>query len=202
MSASSSAAPAGDGAPGADAGSRTRIVDGALALMSAQGSAAVSMRQVAAAAGVNVATIYHYFPSKADLLRAVIEERRYPDRLAAERPAVPADASPAERLVALAAWLWAGALDEETVLRLVVGEALRGEAAATSSVRELVTALTAALEAWVAELLPEHAEVATDLAAVLRDGLFALVVEHLALGGVDVDEASRRAAALARLLPR
>ena len=45
---------------------RTRILDAALALMSEQGSAGASMRQLAAACGLNVATIYHYFPSKAD----------------------------------------------------------------------------------------------------------------------------------------
>lgn len=186
----------------ADTGSRTRILDSALALMSAQGSAAVSMRQVAAAAAVNVATIYHYFPSKADLLRAVIEERRYPARLATDRPALPADATPAERLVELAGWLWSATVEEEAVFRLIVGESIRGEAAAISSVRQLVAALTATLEAWVADLLPEHADRAADLASALRDGLFARIVEHLTLGGVDVAEARRRAAALARLLPR
>ena len=51
---------------------RTRILDAALALMSEQGSAGASMRQLAAACDLNVATIYHYFPSKADLLRSVM----------------------------------------------------------------------------------------------------------------------------------
>ena len=47
---------------------RGRILDAALALMSESGSAGASMRQLAAACGLNVATLYHYFPSKADLL--------------------------------------------------------------------------------------------------------------------------------------
>ena len=39
-------------------------------LVSERGAAGTSMRRLAAACGLNVATIYHYFPSKADLLRA------------------------------------------------------------------------------------------------------------------------------------
>ena len=45
--------------------------------MSERGAADTSMRQLAAACGVNVAILYRYFPSKADLLRSVIEERQY-----------------------------------------------------------------------------------------------------------------------------
>ena len=56
--------------------------------MSELGGAGTSMRRLAAC-GLNVATIYHYFPSKADLLRALIEERRYGGGMAAEDP--PAD---------------------------------------------------------------------------------------------------------------
>ncbi len=44
------------------------------------------MRQLATACGLNVATIYHYFPSKADLLRSVMAERRYGERLGTEGP--------------------------------------------------------------------------------------------------------------------
>ena len=74
---------------------RTRILDAALALMSGQGSAGVSMRQLAAACNLNVATIYHYFPSKADLLRSVMEERRYDERLDRDAPVL--DPSPRDR---------------------------------------------------------------------------------------------------------
>ena len=42
---------------------RGRILDAALRLMAEQGSVGASMRQLAAACDLNVATIYHYFPS-------------------------------------------------------------------------------------------------------------------------------------------
>jgi len=178
---------------------RQRILDVALVQMSEHGSAAVSMRQVAAGAGVNVATIYHHFESKAAMLRAVIDERRYGQRLTTDRPPVSAAASPSERLVDLVGWLWHQTLAEGPVFRLIVGEAIRGEEAATASVHAVVDGLTAALETWLAELLPEHSDSASDLASVVRDAVFAMIVEHLTLGGVDVEGARRRAGALARL---
>ena len=63
------------------ANQRERILDVALQLMSERGSSAMSMRQLAQACGVQVAAIYHYFPSKDELLRSVVEERRYSSRL-------------------------------------------------------------------------------------------------------------------------
>ena len=77
-----------EAAPGsvrAPSAARTRILDSALGLMSERGAAGTSMRRLADACGLNVATIYHYFPSKADVLRAVIEERRYGERTALAR---------------------------------------------------------------------------------------------------------------------
>jgi len=52
---------------------REHILDVALQLMSRAGSTGVSMRQLARACGLQVAAIYHYFPSKDALLTAVIE---------------------------------------------------------------------------------------------------------------------------------
>ena len=181
------------------ADARRRILDVALALMSEHGSAAVSMRQVAAGAGVNVATIYHHVESKAAMLRAVIDERRYGQRLTTDRPPIASAASPTQRLVELVGWLWAETLAEEPVFRLIVGEAIRGEEAATASVHEVVDGLTAALETWLGELLPDHVDRATDLASAVRDEVFAMVVEHLPLGGVGGAQARRRGEALARL---
>jgi AcrR family transcriptional regulator len=51
-----------------------RIVDAAQVVFSASGRGA-SMDDVAAAAGVGVATVYRRFPTKRDLLRAVLERR-------------------------------------------------------------------------------------------------------------------------------
>src|SRR5580698_1101549 len=56
---------------------RQRILQIALTLMSQRGVDATSMRDLASAAGLNVASLYHYFPSKRDLLEAVLGERGY-----------------------------------------------------------------------------------------------------------------------------
>jgi AcrR family transcriptional regulator len=182
---------------------RTRILDAALALMSEQGSAGASMRQLAAACGLNVATIYHYFPSKADLLRSVMEERRYDERLGTEPPPIDLSVPPRPRLVALLEWLWANALTEEAVWRLLVGEALRGEAAATATAAELVEVLAATLEVWLRDGFPElggEPERLAGIARVIRGQVFALVVEHLALGAVTPAGARARADELAAIV--
>ena len=68
---------------------RQHILRTALSLMSQQGVDGTSMRSLAAATGLNVASLYHYFPSKRDLLVAVLEERGFLDDLAATLPAGP-----------------------------------------------------------------------------------------------------------------
>ena len=61
--------------PGEGHGQREHILSTALSLMSQHGVTGTSMRSLAGATGLNVATLYHYFPSKRDLLVAVLEER-------------------------------------------------------------------------------------------------------------------------------
>jgi AcrR family transcriptional regulator len=182
------------------AGARTRILDAALALMSEQGSAGASMRQLAAASGLNVATIYHYFPSKADVLRSVMAERRYGERLSTDAPPFDPRLPARDRLVGMLEWLWANALQEEAVFRLLVGEALRGEEAATTSARDVVDALAASIEAWLAAGFPELDGDRAALARVIRGQVFALVIEHLALGGVTLDVTRQRAEELAAVV--
>jgi AcrR family transcriptional regulator len=174
----------------ADADPRSRILDTALALMSQMGSSGTSMRRLAAACGLNVATIYHYFPSKADLLRALIEERRYGERLAAEEPVIDAALPPGERLAVLLRWVAERTLDEEVVLRLLLGEALRGDATARETAVGLLAELDAGLAAWLASGFPELVArgVTPELGArLVRRSLLALVTEHLATGSVDVE---------------
>ena len=187
-------------APAQVADPRTRILDAALALMSEQGSAGASMRQLPAACGLNVATIYHYFPSKADILRSVMDERRYGERLGTELPSLDSAVGPRARLVHLIEWLWSNARDEETVWRLLIGEALRREAYATSSALEVVDALEATLIGWIADGFPELEGDPATLARVVRGQVFSLVVEHLALGEVTDAMAGERADALAGLV--
>lgn len=179
---------------------RGRILDAALALMAKQGSTGASMRQLAAACELNVATLYHYFPSKADLLQSVVQERRYGERLAEEAPPLDARATPRARLVALLDWLWANALEEQAVWRLLVGEAVHGEAAASQAAREVVDALATTLEAWLDEGFPEVPGDHAALARIIRGQVFSLVMEHLALGEVSPAIAHGRAEELAAAL--
>ena len=147
------------------------------------------MRRLAAACGLNVATIYHYFPSKADLLRALIEERRYGERMAAEDPPVEPALAPRERFAAFFAWVAARTLEEEAVLRLLLGEGLHGNATARQSAGDLLAALDATVSGWLAAGFPELAP--THRRRPWPPGwcaaaLLSLVTEHLATGRVDV----------------
>jgi AcrR family transcriptional regulator len=179
---------------------RGRILDEALHLMAEQGSAGASMRQLATACDLNVATLYHYFPSKADLLESVVRERRYGERLALDPLPLDLSAAPRVRFVALFDWLWANALEEQAVWRLIVGEAVRGEAAATRAAAEVVELLGATLERWLDAGFPELDGDRAVLARVVRGQVFALVVEHLALGAVTPEVAHERAEELAAVL--
>ena len=175
---------------------REVILDKALELMSEQGASASSMRQLAAACGCNVATLYHYFPSKADLLRTVIEERRYGERLQVESPPIDRSLPPRERLAAMLRWLWRATLEEEAVWRLIIGESIRGEEVAMNAARMIVPALDETLARWLADELPELDDPAR-VARLVRGQLFSLVVERLATGE---DNAKVRAADMAAVL--
>jgi AcrR family transcriptional regulator len=174
-------------------GARARILDRALDLMSEHGAAGTSMRRLATACECNVATIYHYFPSKADLLRAVIDERRYGERMAAEAPPLDPALPPADRLAALLRWLWSHTLDEQVVLRLIIGEGLHGDEAAQSSARGLVDALDTGLATWLGDGFPELRDRGLEprvTARLVRRHLLALVAEQLAAGRADADVAA------------
>jgi AcrR family transcriptional regulator len=149
--------------------------------MSEHGSAGTSMRRLAAASEVNVATIYHYFPSKSDLLAAVIGERHYGERLITEEPDINLSQPVDVRFSGLVNWLWFGTYAEQSVLRLIVAEAQR-------SARGLIDALDDRLVNRVAELFPELKQRGVDPAAVarlVRRQLVSLVVEFLITGVAD-----------------
>lgn len=155
---------------------RERIIDIALQLMSDQGASNTSMRQLAKACGVNVAALYYYFPSKADILRSVIEERRYELRLT-EIPAASLDLPPADRFVVFFDLMWQGALEEESVWRLLLVESIRRNADAVAVGAELVAALTRHLVEWLEASFPDVALDAETVANVMIGQLLGLFVE-------------------------
>ena len=179
--------------------SRARILDEALGLMSEKGVAGASMRSLAGACDLNVATLYHHFPSKADVFRAVIEERGFAERFRTEGPPELGDGPVGERLRLLVEWLWDEAKAEEALWRLLIGESLHGEPIARETSTALVAMLEQAAVQAVAVRIPEESARATALARAIVGLMFALIVEHLALGP-DEERARRRIAGLVELL--
>ena len=177
-----------------------RILDAALALMATRGAAGTSMRQVASACNRNVATIYHYFPSKAFLLRSILEERRYGERLRVDGPRLDESDPPRDRLVALIDWLRADAVEDEAVWRLLLGESLRGEEAAASALEDVLDLLATRIAEWLRAGFPELAGGPTAIARVVRSHVLALVVEHLASRPMSTAAARRRAEELAAVV--
>ena len=55
--------------------SRHAILSAARELMADLGPAETSTRQIAKLAGISYQTLYNYYPSKADLIRAMLEEQ-------------------------------------------------------------------------------------------------------------------------------
>lgn len=80
---------------------RRTLMDGALRVISDKGLTGLSLREVAAAAGVSHAAPYHHFADKAALVRALGHEglRLLDERMAAAESAAGDD--PGERLVAI-----------------------------------------------------------------------------------------------------
>jgi AcrR family transcriptional regulator len=180
------------------AGARARILDAALPLVGDLGAAGTSMRRLAAACGLNVATIYHYFPSKADLLRALIEERRYGERMAADDPPADFALPPDARFREFFAWLVSQTLEEEAVLRMLLGEGLRANPTARSSAQDLLAALDTTVSGWLTAGFPEIVALvpAPAAARAIRRSLLALLTEHLATGRADVSSYGEDLAAL------
>ncbi len=153
---------------------RERILDAALRLMAEHGSAGVSMRQLARACDLQVAAIYHYFSSKEALLAAVIDERRFGARLE-EIPDIDRRWSPERRLRVIVDAVWDGAMGEEYVWRLLLGEGLRGEPAAVPVGRDLLARFRVGLIAWLADAVPELPEPTLAVEVVIGQVLVGLV---------------------------
>jgi AcrR family transcriptional regulator len=178
---------------------RERILDEALGLMAEQGAAGTSMRQLAEACGVRVAALYHYFESKDALLAAVIAERNYGRRIA-EPLHLDRDAPAAERLGGVFRQMWDGALEEESVWRLLLGEGIRSEPSALPVGRDLLDTVVPGVAAFVREWVPEVAD--PDAAAeVLVGQMFTGFIRHMFDPDADAAAIGReRADVLARIL--
>jgi AcrR family transcriptional regulator len=173
---------------------RARILEHALALMAKHGVDGTSMRQLAKVCGLNVATLYHYFPSKADLLRAVIEERNY-DQLMRESLPIDRRAAPRKRLAAMLTLIWTEALREEDVWRLLLGESLRSDEVARRVAADLAARLRGAIDGWLADLLPELGESRPMVAELITGQSLGMFLEYLLRPPERRPAAARRRAA-------
>jgi AcrR family transcriptional regulator len=102
-------------------GAREALVDAAHELFMERDYAQVSTEEILARSGVSRGALYHHFPAKLDLFRAVWEatERRAIERLAAE---VPPDSSPFDVLVLLARGYMQAAETDEEMRRIGLGQ--------------------------------------------------------------------------------
>jgi AcrR family transcriptional regulator len=158
---------------------RERILDATLGLMARAGGRGTSMRAVAAACGLNVATLYHYFPSKHDLLQAAIEHRRAGDLLV--RPFPEGIAGTVEqRLGALLDYLFVGMTDEEDLWRTLLSEAIHGDDDVLGPLVETAAAFELALGQWIRDLCPDAPALHDpEVVRALRNAVIGVLVEHL-----------------------
>src|SRR3954451_18811894 len=107
-----------------DTATRDRVVDCALSLFAERGTTAVSMRELADAAGVTVPGLYYHFDSKAELIREVYRARFSRP----EAPFVVPEPGPIEHLITEQARREFRGLDEyREFLRLMQREAVLGD---------------------------------------------------------------------------
>lgn len=159
--------------------------------MAQRGVDGTSMRDLASATGLNVASLYHYFPSKRDLLLAVLAERGMMDELAlpfSESTPTSDLASRTERLTELLDTILGSMLELEDFVRLMLGEAMRGQETVQNVGKELINTTQEALERWLIESQPELTSDgrAPALARALRAFLIGLFFEHVS--GIMDDE--------------
>jgi len=130
---------------------REHLVDTALALFSEQGYDATSIKQIAVRAGVAVGLLYHYFPSKSEVMRAVWERHSFLPEL--HGLLLVEHSSAATHVLQDVAERFSAMLDrKEALFRLMVRESQSNPEVADclhAIVEESITALGAYLETRV-----------------------------------------------------
>lgn len=168
-----------------DLDQQARILAIARRLMSEVGAQAMSMRQLASACDLNVATLYHYFPSKSALLRAAIEERAYGEQISLVTAPVDRSVPPVERMAALVELLLREGVEEHETWKLLIGETIRNDVAAKESAHQLVEMLDGAVVTWLRDLFPEFTGDADAAARVIRNHVVTCFLEDLMVDGND-----------------
>jgi AcrR family transcriptional regulator len=169
----------GSAEPAEETSTRSRILQIALSLMSQRGVDGTSMRDLAGAAGLNVASLYHYFPSKRDLLAAVLVEHGFLPTVGDPLAPDP-DPSPDAQLTNLLTDILTAMLDVEDFVRLMLGEAIRGEETARAVGLDLFAPFQQSLETWITDHRPDLASAvgAPAVSRLLRAMVVGIFVEH------------------------
>ncbi|MFM8304892.1 MAG: helix-turn-helix domain-containing protein [Actinomycetota bacterium] len=171
-------------------GTRDRIVETALRLFSERGTSAVSVREVADAAGVTVPGLYYHFAAKADLIRAVYQANGVRPGWDPEADFVPPTAcAVADRIAQQARHEFARMVGNEEFLRHMQREDTLGDDDARAVGDSLLDAWR---ERWCevlrgsADLAPDaDVEAAADATATFLWGLFVLYLSRRDLGLAD-----------------
>ncbi|WP_052341815.1 TetR/AcrR family transcriptional regulator [Salinarimonas rosea] len=190
--------------PRARAARRTHILASARRCFLARGFHAASTADISREAGVSVANLYQYFPSKEELVLAMVEEDLTGDLAFFAHLFGGADGFLASVEAAFAALAEAGRARDELGLRAeIFAEALRNprvhEALARSQ-EKLLTALAERVAAAVArgEIALADGVAARDVAALL----FTLADGVYSAGGLDILDGARAARCTRLLLAR
>ncbi len=176
---------------GEGSATRRRILEIALSLMAQRGVDGTSMRDLASAAGLNVASLYHYFPSKRDLLESVLVEQGF---LPIKSPVPEFDGEGTRQdessLAQLLSDMMVSMFEVQDFVRLMVGEAIRGESTARAVGLDLFTSFQNSIEEWVTNNRPDLVEHggAAEVARLLSAMMVGVFVQHAA--GVLVDDSA------------
>jgi AcrR family transcriptional regulator len=153
--------------------------------MSQRGVDGTSMRDLASACDLNVASLYHYFPSKRELLEAVLVEHGFlpvntsdPDPRKFEDIDTPLGQMLADIMVSM--------FEVEDFVRLMVGEAIRAETTARAVGLDLFTTFQSSIEDWITKNRPDlvAAAGAGPVARMLSAMVVGVFIEH-ASGAID-----------------
>jgi AcrR family transcriptional regulator len=176
---------------------RHRILQEALSLMSQKGVDGTSMRDLASAVGLNVASLYHHFPSKRELLEAVLVERGFLPIEAA--PSAPdAGQSGEDDLATMLRDILLAVFEVEDFVRLMVGEAMRGEETARATGLDLFATFESSISEWVATNRPDLGERSTPAAVARLLSAMVVGIFVLQAAGVVRDDGEDLAAMITR----
>jgi AcrR family transcriptional regulator len=157
---------------------RHRILQIALTLMSQRGVDGTSMRDLASACGLNVASLYHYFPSKRELLEAVLMEHGFLPVQA--RQPQQQHVTYDDKLAGLISDILTAMFEVEEFVRLMVGEAMRDEETARGVGSDLFHMFEGSIEEWIQKHRPDLDERAGAAAAarLITCVVIGIFVEH------------------------